>query len=321
MNIKRGLKEIYQNPSLPSFLILVGMIIVNAILQPTFFTYRVFKLNFLTFTPLILVSIAQAIIIIVGGIDLSIGASISLLTVLMASIMEDSFSSIILTVVCAFGLALLISLFNGFFISYIKAPPLLVTYATWIILFGIALFIKPTPGGYIPKHFYQAYRGDVLHIIPVPVLILIIALLIWFVISKLRIYKHIYAVGGNAEAACASGINVSLTKLKAFLLSGIFVALAAVCVVSQTATGDARCGLGYTLNSVAASIIGGISFSGGKGSVAGAMMGGLILGLLINVLYFANITSFYQEFMKGLIIVVSLAIGMIPKLRGESSTV
>jgi ribose transport system permease protein len=102
-------------------------------------------------------------------------------------------------------------------------------------------------------------------------------------------------------------------------VSGVFVALAALCVVGQTATGDARSGQGFTLNSVAAAIIGGIAFSGGKGNFVGAIIGGIILGLLINIIYFANITSFYQVFTKGAIILVALLIGAVPRLRRELS--
>ena len=319
MNKRRILKEIYQNPSLPSFVVVIILIIINALLQPNFFSYRSIRSNLLTFTPLILVSIAQAIVILVGAVDLSIGAAISLLTVVMASMMGDSLMSILVTIVCAFGLAMLMGLFNGFFISYLGPPPLIMTFATSTIWFGIALYIMPTPGGHIPKVFYKAYRSSIFQILPVPALVLAVALFICFVISKLRFYKHLYAVGGNDQAAYASGINVLFTKIRAFLLSGVFVALAGLCVVAQTATGDARSGLGFTLNSVAAAIIGGISFAGGKGNVLGAAMGGVILGLLINIIYFANITSFYQEFMKGIIIIISLAIGAIPRLKREMS--
>ena len=121
------------------------------------------------------------------------------------------------------------------------------------------------------------------------------------------------------RAARASGINVTWTKIFAFLVSGVFVAMAALCVVGQTATGDARSGQGFTLNSVAAAVIGGIAFSGGKGNYLGAAMGGIILGLLINIIYFANITSFYQEFMKGVIIIVALLIGAVPRLRRRAA--
>ena len=135
----------------------------------------------------------------------------------------------------------------------------------------------------------------------------------------MRAFRHLYAVGGHEKAARASGIKVVRTKIFAYFVSGIFVAMAALCVVGQTATGDARSGQGFTLNSVAAAIIGGIAFSGGKGNYLGAAIGGVILGLLINIIYFAQITSFYQEFMKGAIIIVALLVGAVPRLRREIS--
>jgi ribose transport system permease protein len=296
---------------------LVLLIIVNAILQPTFFSYQVFKLNFMTFTPLILVSLAQATVILVGAVDLSIGAGISLVTVVMASLMKDSTPSILLIALLGVGVALFLSLFNGFFIGYIGPPPLIMTFATSTVWFGIALLIMPTPGGYIPEAYYSLYGKSLGGFLPVPVLVLLIAIAFCLLLGRLRAFRHLYAAGGSEAAARASGIRVTATKVFAFLVSGVFTAMAALCVVGQTATGDARSGQGFTLNSVAAAVIGGISFAGGRGSYVGAIMGGIILGLLINIIYFANITSFYQEFMKGVIIIVALLIGAVPRLRRE----
>jgi ribose transport system permease protein len=147
--------------------------------------------------------------------------------------------------------------------------------------------------------------------------ILLVAVAFCLLLGRMKAFRHLYAVGGNERAARASGINVTRTKIFAFLVSGVFVALAALCLVGQTATGDARSGQGFTLNSVAAAVIGGIAFSGGKGNYVGAIIGGIILGMLINIIYFANITSFYQEFMKGAIIIVALLFGAVPRLRRE----
>lgn len=298
---------------------LVLLIIVNAILQPTFFSYQVFKMNFMTFTPLILVSLAQATVILVGAVDLSIGAGISLVTVAMASLMGDSSLSILLVSLLGVGVALFLSLFNGFFIGFIGPPPLIMTFATSTVWFGIALLIMPTPGGYIPEAYYSLYGKSLGGFLPMPVLVLLIAIVFCLLLGRLRAFRHLYAVGGSEAAARASGIRVTATKVFAFLVSGVFTALAALCVVGQTATGDARSGQGFTLNSVAAAVIGGMAFSGGRGSYVGAIMGGIILGLLINIIYFANITSFYQEFMKGVIIIIALLIGAVPRLRRSIS--
>ena len=177
-------KSIYQNPSFPSFLILIAIIFLNAFLQHNFFTYRAFKSNLLTFTPLILTSIAQGLVILVGCVDLSLGATISLITVLMASLMGESLLSMVIVVFIGSGLALLMSFINGFIISYFGPPPLLTTYATSVLLFGIALFFMPTPGGYIPSHFSKMYRSDLFPGFPVVLLFLIGAFCFLFFMSK-----------------------------------------------------------------------------------------------------------------------------------------
>ena len=311
------LKGIVQDSSFPSFLMLVALVIVNAILQPGFFSFQTFRMNFMTFTPLILVSLAQATLLLVGAVDLSLGAGISLVTTVMASLMFNNPLSILLVTLLGVAVALALALFNGFFIGVMGPPPLIMTFATSVIWYGIALVLMPTPGGHIPEAYYGLYGKTVAGFLPVPVLVLLVALAICLLLGRLRPFRHLYAVGGNERAARASGIHVIRVKIFAFLVSGIFVALAALCTVAQTATGDARSGQGFTLNSVAAVIIGGIAFSGGKGNYVGAIMGGIILGLLINIIYFANITSFYQVFTKGIIILAALVIGAVPRLRRE----
>jgi ribose transport system permease protein len=311
------LRALLQNSSFPSAVMLVLLIIVNAVLQPNFFSYQVFRMNFITFTPLVLVSLAQATVILVGAVDLSLGAGISLVTTVMASLMTDSPGSIVLVSLAGVGVALFLSLFNGFFIGTLGPPPLIMTFATSTVWFGLALLIMPTPGGYIPEAYYGLYTRSLGGFLPVPVLVLLVALGFCLLLGRLRAFRHLYAVGGSEQAARASGINVTATKIFAFLVSGLFIALAALCVVGNTGTGDARSGQGFTLNSVAAAVIGGIAFSGGKGNYGGAAMGGIILGLLINIIYFANITSFYQEFMKGVIIIVALLFAAVPRLRRE----
>jgi ribose transport system permease protein len=316
---RRILHGILQDSSFPSFLMLVLLVVVNAIIQPDFFSFQVFRMNCMTFVPLILVSLAQATVILVGAVDLSLGAGISLVTVVMAALMKDSLASMIAVTLVGICLALLLSLFNGFFFGFFGPPPLIMTFATSTIWFGIALFIMPTPGGYIPPAYYSIYSKNVAAFLPVPVTVLSVAVAFCLLLGRLKAFRHLYAVGGNERAARSSGINVIATKIFAFLVSGIFTALAALCVVGQTATGDARSGQGFTLNSVAAAVIGGISFSGGKGNYVGAIIGGIILGLLTNIIYFANITSFYQELMKGVIIIIALLFGALPRLRRELS--
>jgi ribose transport system permease protein len=317
MTGSQRLKNILQDSSFPSVIMLVLLIVVNAILQPGFFSYQIFRMNFMTFTPLILVSLAQATLLLVGAVDLSLGAGISLVTAVMASLMGNSVGSIVLICLLGIAVAILLSLWNGAFIAYIGPPPLILTFATSTVWFGIALVLMPSPGGHIPEAYYTLYGKSLGGFLPVPVIVLIVAILICILLGRSRAFRHLYAVGGNERAARASGIKVELVKVFAFLVSGIFVALAALCVVGQTATGDARSGQAFTMNSVAAAIIGGISFSGGKGNYLGAIMGGIILGLLINIIFFANVAPLYQVFARGIIILIALVVGALPRLRRE----
>ena len=318
LDFKNVLKDYSRDPSFPSFVVLTLLIIINVSIQPNFFAYSTVKSNFMTFTPLILVSMAQGIIILSGSLDLSVGAAMSLLTCIMASMMTDSIFNVILVIVIGIACAVALSMFNGSIIGFVRLPPLISTFATSAIFFGLALTIMPLPGGYVPSYFYRWYRGDVLGFIPVPIFILLIGIGIWVIFKRTAIYRYIYAVGGNEDGAYSSGIKVANIKLMAFLFASMFIALAGVSLLLSTAIGDPRAGQAYTLNSVAAVVIGGISLKGGKGSVVGAMVGALILGLLINIIFFLRVSSLYQNFARGMIIIIALSLATIPKLRETS---
>lgn len=313
-----SLKIYSKDTSFPGFMVLVLLIVINASLQPNFFSYSTVKSNFMTFTPLVLISMAQGIVILSGSLDLSVGSGMSLITCIMASLLTDSISNVILIVILGIAVAVAIGIFNGILTGHIGLPPLISTFATNAIFLGLAMTIMPLPGGYVPKYFYRWYRGDILKIIPVPIFILLIGIVLWLILRKTAIYRYIYAVGGNEEGAYSSGIKVSNIKLMAYIFAGFFLSLAAICLLLSTAIGDPRAGNSYTLNSVAAVVIGGISLKGGKGSIGGAIIGAIILGLLINIIFFAQVSSLYQGFTRGLIIVISLSLATIPKLREES---
>jgi ribose transport system permease protein len=311
------LKRWSKNPNFPSVIVLIVLLVINVVLQPNFFSLYSIKSNFKTFVPLIMVSMAQAIIMISGSVDLSIGAILSMGVVAAASIMTDSLVNVILVVLLMILVTVGASSVNGVIIGKFKFNPLISTYATQAVFFGIAMYIMPVPGGYVPRDFYKIYSKVVFGFIPMPIIILLIALIVWFLISKTRIYRHIYAVGSNEEAAYASGINVSKVRFIAHLIAGIFIGFASLCLLMVFASGDPRAGLGYTMNSIAAVVIGGVALTGGKGSVLGAVIGALVLGLLINIIFYANLSSLYQGFAKGMIIVIALAVASIPKIREE----
>ncbi|MFC4302539.1 ABC transporter permease [Cohnella boryungensis] len=297
------------------FLIVVG---VNAVLQPGFFTYDVIHSNLASFTPLVLASMAQAVVILVGGIDLSLGMAITLSTVIMAATMDDSPSGILIGIGLALIATFAVGALNGLTVGFLKLPAIISTFAVSSICYGAALLIMPQPGGYIPYVFYETYQATIASFLPVSLLFILAGLAIWAFIRRRKIYRHLYAVGGSEQAAYANGIPTRKVKLYAFLISSIFIVLAALVIVSQTATGDANIGRAYTLNSIAAVVIGGISLQGGKGNLIGAVLGALILGLISNIIFFANLSSFYQDLIKGLIIIFALTLSILPSLRKKA---
>jgi ribose transport system permease protein len=310
-----NIHRIRQHSLFSTVIVFLVVVAVNAYIQPEFFSYDVFKSNLASFTPLILASMAQGVVVLVGGIDLSIGTAITLSTVIMAATMGDSPGSILTGVVLAVVAVLLVAALNGITVGYLKLPSIISTFATSAICYGLALLIMPQPGGYVPYVFYETYQYTIAGLLPVSLLVIIAGLLIWVFFKKRRIYRYIYAVGGDEQAAFANGVNTTKVKLMTFLISGIFIILTSLVVVSQTSTGDANIGQAFALNSIAAVVIGGISLRGGKGHLFGAVLGALILGFISNIIFFANISSFYQDLIKGLIIIFALTLSILPSIR------
>ncbi len=310
-------RQVKNSTIFPVLAVLLLLIIINAIIQPRFFGFVAFRINSATFTPMILVAMSQAIAILLGGIDLSVGSAITLINVVLASMMRDSSVSVIGALAVGLLIGIGIGLVNGFTIGVLKLPAMVATFATSSIWYGISLIIMPQPGGYVPPFFYRLYK-KVFLFLPAPLILIIIALLIWYVITRRPLFRYIMAVGGNEAAADAAGINVIAVKLKAFALAGVFTALAAIAVTCQAASGDASIGAPFTLQSVAAVIVGGIAFSGGRGRMIGAVAGALVFGFLTNVVFFANIPSLYQELIRGLIIIAALGVAILPNLKPSS---
>ncbi|NPV87362.1 MAG: ABC transporter permease [Anaerolineae bacterium] len=315
MNFTAGLKRISRRPEFTSVVILLVIIFLNALLQKNFFATKVILTNLKTFTPLILISIGQAVIVLCGGIDLSVGSQVSLINVILATMMRDSIGDSLPVLLLALGAAVGMGAVNGFSAGYLNLPPMIATFATQAIFFGLALFVLPHPGGVIPRWAVEAFKWHV-WLISTPLVVIVLAMLLWEYIRRRRLGQYIYAVGSSEEAAFANGINTRWVKLMSYMIGSFFVMLGAYAITLQAASGDARLGLSYPLTSIAAVVVGGISLQGGRGNVIGAVFGALVMNMVINLIYFANIPSEYQEFTKGFIIILALAMAVIYRRNG-----
>ncbi|GAA0615072.1 ABC transporter permease [Paenochrobactrum glaciei] len=253
--------------------------------------------------PLALVTMAQALLMLNGGITLAIGPLVSLGAVIAATTMTSYFGVAggILAVIAS---GFVVGGLTGAIVAYMRLPAIIVTLAGSFIIGGIALLIMPRPGGFIPDWFSTFLAGHT----PSAFLILILILLGWKLFLKTPAGLGIYAAGENPLGAYRSGVSVEKIKVLSFALSGVLAASAGLFVAAQTGSGDPVIGTPFTLNSIAAAVLGGVGFLGGKGTMRGAICGSLLLSVMINVMFFLGFPPVAQYIAQGLIIVCAVAL-------------
>ncbi|MEW9304188.1 ABC transporter permease [Labrys neptuniae] len=253
--------------------------------------------------PLALVTMAQALLMLNGGITLAVGPMVSLGAVIAATTMGGPAGSVggILLVALA-GLA--IGSLIGVIVAYLRLPAIIVTLAGSFIVTGVALLILPRPGGFVPSWFSEFLAGDG----PTAFILLLIVLIAWKLFLATPTGLGIYAAGDNPVGAYRSGVPVERVKVIAFAISGLLAVLAGLFVAAQTGSGDPVIGNPFTLNSIAGAVLGGVGFLGGKGTMRGAICGSLLLSVMINVMFFLGFPPVAQYVAQGLIIVGAVAI-------------
>lgn len=319
------MKKVLFRPEISSVAILIIMFGITAVLQSNFFDPGSLVRTLNAFTPLILIAMGQAVVIIAGGIDLSAGSSLSLLTCVMVSVMnKDQPETGIYAILLAVVVAVAIGLINGIGIGYLRLPPVVITFATSYIWLGIALFLRPTPGGHsVPwfKVFYNASGVEgapgFLVFIPPALILLLIGCVGWYLFSRTRTARYIYAVGGNNNAAFASGIKTARIQTIACIINALFILLAALFFVGQNQSADARIGDPFTLKCIAAVVVGGVALTGGRGSVFSALVGALILSFVSKIIFFADIPNAWQTFVSGAIVIAAIVFSLIYTLYSK----
>jgi ribose transport system permease protein len=290
------------------YLVLLAMICVLGVISPNFLSPALIGNLFITALPLVFAAIAQTVIVLIKGIDLSLGSIISLVMCVAASLMQDSALSIVTVFLLCIAIGVAAEVINGLFVVYARLQSIIVTLATSLIFGGVALYVMPQPGGYVPESLLTILSGSV-GPIPNSAIILIACLVfIWLPVRKSRFGIGWYAVGGNESGAYFSGVNVNLAKMSAFVVAGVFAALSGVVLAAQTLTGDAAMGAPYTLNSIAACVLGGASLAGGIGGAVGTVGGAFVLTIFVDVLFFFKVSAYFQYVFSGAIVIVALAI-------------
>jgi ribose transport system permease protein len=301
-NPVKGLSE-QTKRILPMYITGVLFIVINIILDPSVLGNwdRICTLA-LQFAPLVLCSMAQTCILLTGGIDLSLGVSLSMMTAILATTMKDSPGGVAFALFLAAVTGIVIGLIVGSVVTFARIPAIIVTLAFSYIWKGVTLYILPVPGGHIARSFTRFMSGR--YVLPGALLMIVLALLIWKCVKNTRMGIAIYAIGDNSRVAYENGINVNRTRLFAYCLSGLFVAMAGMLLVGQTGSGDPNIGNSYQMNSIAAPVLGGVAFSGGIGQMRGTVIGAFIIGSLVNILFFSGVSPFYQYLVQGSVLIL-----------------
>lgn len=305
MSWKRFLR---QNPYLFALLLLIVLVAINASLQANFFSLRALNGNFRVLLPLMILALGQTLVIIGGGIDLSVGAMVSLVNAVLISQLNPESSAAAITLAIALGclVGMLAGVLNGLCVALLRLQPIVTTYATSFVFSGLALLILPRPGGQLAGSLTRFYRSTPLNI-PLGVYLIVAFLLLWAVLRSSRFGQYLYASGSRADAAYASGIAVSLVKFSSYVAAGLFSALAALALTLGIGSGNPRIGDAMTLDSIVAVVLGGTRLSGGQGGMTGSIIGVAILGIIRNLISFANVPTWYQTLVNASIIVLALA--------------
>ncbi len=298
-----------RHPYLFALVLMLIAALVNLILQPNLLELRVLNGNLRSFLPLMIVTVGQAIVIMGGGIDLSVGAVVSLVTAVIVTQMslDATVGHILLVVLLGSGVGMAAGALNGFGVAWLRLPPIVTTYATSFIFSGLALWILPRPGGSMPETFARWYRQATPLSLPLGFWIAAVLVLLWYFLRNTRYGANLFAVGGKAEAAYATAVPVTRVVFSTYVIAGLMSALAALALTLGTSSGDPRIGDAMTLDSIVAVVLGGTRLSGGQGGIAGSLLGVIILGLIRNIISFADVPSWYQTLVDALIIITALA--------------
>ena len=306
-SIKKQFKE---NQNLGTIVALIILIVFVSVLNPAFLQVN----NLLNLMRQLIINgfiaLGMTFVILTGGIDLSVGSTLALTSAIFAGLLQGGMPTI-LAILIALGLGLILGLVNGILITKGKLAPFIVTLATMTIFRGLTLVYmdgRPIAGPKDDFAFQFLGKGQFFGI-PFQVILFIIAyLILWILLTKTSYGRKIYAVGGNEKASFISGIKIDKVKILVYVISALMAVLSGLILTSRLNSAQPTAGSAYEMDAIAAVVLGGVSMTGGSGSLTGTLIGILILGVLNNGLNLLGVSSFYQQIVKGVVILIAVLI-------------
>lgn len=298
-------------------LLIDNAMVVVMILVIMFFLYRSARFgtpeNLATIlvaaAPFALIALGQTLVILTGGIDLSVGSVIAASAMAGALVAKNNPDQVWLALVVAVLVGLVVGLINGFVVAYMNVPPFIATLGTMTLASGMAYVIGGgAPINGLPDSFGAFANTSVLGM-KLPVILMIVAIIVLAIVMKRTAYgMRVYAVGGNKLAAEIAGVNSSRVLLSVYAISGVLAGLSGIMIASRVISGAPNLGSGYELDAIAAVVIGGASLMGGRGSIWGTALGLLLIQTLNNGFDLLVVPAYWQDVMKGILIVAAVAV-------------
>jgi len=326
--LKNSFTRFRKTPAFTGFVLFMLALLLNIALQgpARFFTVRNINTLFSTNMAFMLVVMAQSVLLISGTLDVSSGVQLALVNVVTIMTVQEWGIPFVLGCVLGIGAAIVASLVCWLCVSVFRLPDLLASYALIFAIRGVNVLIMNVPQGTVGRFYYRLYDSRILGYIPASSIVLLGVLLLWAYLSRTGFGKNIYAVGANPQNAFAAGISPVKVQCQAFLFKGFVVGIAGVCLTLMTASGNPNQGEDIGLRSLAACIIGGLTF-GGWGSMACGVFGGGFLILIQNSVYFFfnllfsripgfSVTSYWQNFLSDIIIFLGLLMTIVT-MKGQ----
>ena len=299
------------------YLILVIIVIgvIASSINSNFLTLRNILNIMQQISTLGILTMVMSLLMISGGLDISIGNMTGLIAIVFAKLLISG-KSIFLCVIVALTLGIVLGFINGLIIAKSKVTPLIITLGMNYVFLGIALIVGGGRPQSITGEFEFLGQAKIGGVVPVAIILFLIVFAFAFVLRKYTKYgRRLNAIGGNTMAAYLSGINVDLHIISIYALSGLIVGFTSLILISRLGMVQADVGANYALQALAAAIIGGITFEGGRGSLVGAFFGVLLFGILNNALNIIGVSSFIQTIVLGAIIVIATVVSNIGKMR------
>ncbi|CAM1665189.1 MULTISPECIES: ABC transporter permease subunit [Streptococcus] len=296
---------------LTTVIALIILMAVITIINSNFLTANNLLNLLLQVTSNALIAFGMTFVILTGGIDLSVGSILALSSALTAGLLGSGMP-VTLAILISLILGCILGMMNGLLISYGKLAPFIVTLATMTIFRGATLVYtngNPITKGLSDTFLFQFLGQGYIVGIPFPVIIMFIVFIVLYVLlHKTAFGKSVYAIGGNEKAAYISGVKLNKVKIIIYSISGMMASISGLIITSRLSSAQPTAGASYEMDAIAAVVLGGTSLSGGKGRILGTLIGALIIGVLNNGLNIIGVSAFWQQVVKGVVILIAVLI-------------